>query len=715
MSVADEIVAIPAGARFYRADMHIHSFGGSHDVKDSSMTPGKIVETAVAEGLGVIAITDHNEIHNVSALLAAASGRILAVPGVELSTPEGHLLVYFEDLSNLVEYYGRLTFAGKGTENSRCQTSMLECIQRIEHGRGFAILAHVDGSGGLEHKVQGYPPHKADILASPTLLGIELQTASSQVSYSPNDNEPQRAAIGKQRIDKLNLGQKQFLARVLFSDSHSLQALGRNAQGNRKVTRIKMDSPSFHGLRIALEDSDARIRLEDEIPVSVPYVLGVKLEGGFLDGQIIHLSRNLNCIIGGRGAGKSTVFETIRICSSHPSPSKNVDSEIWPEIVRIVWVDQAGQQHTINKRAGMEPQNIDDPVLGPASCSIEAYGQNETAQTSFRAQSDPNALLEYLDQFIDFGDAKIADEALRGELLANQTLIEKAQTEVAKLPEFRKLLANVQQQLQALEKAKAPEIVALERQVAEERSLRSNLERKISDLSIHAKYSNVLETLGEIRKLVPGQALKVGASEYSNVLSLVAAFEADAKNSQAIIAEKAQILSDSAKRHLEQWRIREQQIVEQIEAKRKELAAQGVRLDMAYIRKLASDEAGYKKSLENLLTWEPHLADLKRNRLELLKKRTLARSKVSTSRVVFGKKADLALKDALGDLTVSVKFAEAALSAQGEEVVQRAMNWRTVQVPRAPLLLDQVPLPQLLDCIKRNNLLHSWKLKLRTA
>ena len=93
-------------------------------------------------------------------------------------------------------------------------------------------------------------------------------------------------------------------------------ALGKNAQGNRKLTRIKTDSPSFNGVRIALQDADARIRLEDEIPQAVPYLLGFKLQGGFLDGQTIHFSRNLNCIIGGRGAGKSSAFEAARIIAS---------------------------------------------------------------------------------------------------------------------------------------------------------------------------------------------------------------------------------------------------------------------------------------------------------------------------------------------------------------------------------------------------------------
>ena len=70
MTVLAEILAQPTGACFFRADLHIHSFGASHDVKDTGMTSIAIVETAVREGLAIIALTDHNEIDNVESEVA---------------------------------------------------------------------------------------------------------------------------------------------------------------------------------------------------------------------------------------------------------------------------------------------------------------------------------------------------------------------------------------------------------------------------------------------------------------------------------------------------------------------------------------------------------------------------------------------------------------------------------------------------------------------
>ena len=350
-TIADQIAGLPSGACFYRADLHIHSLNGSHDVSDAAMTVDAIVTTSILEELSLIAITDHNEIVNVESAIKAAHGSsVTVIPGVELSTPEGHLLVYFATVDDLASFYGKLGFAGKGTANYRCQTSLLECLNKINPTKGYAILAHVDAEGGLEKKVQGNPPHKRDIITHPSLLGIELRSVGSDISYADSDPDPGRRFLGRERIDALPLGNKQFLARVLFSDAHSVSALGKNAAGKRRITRMKMDSPSFAGVRVALQDADARIRIEENIPQSFPYVMGMSLEGNFLDRQVVHFSRNLNCIIGGRGAGKSTAFEAIRCLSHTPSESKLVDSEVWPENIHLVWVERGGQQHIIRRR-----------------------------------------------------------------------------------------------------------------------------------------------------------------------------------------------------------------------------------------------------------------------------------------------------------------------------------------------------------------------------
>jgi len=47
--------------------------------------------------------------------------------------------------------------------------------------------------------------------------------------------------------------------------------VGSTSAGDKKMTRVKMDAPSFDALRIALEDSDARVRIEDLVRVRLPW------------------------------------------------------------------------------------------------------------------------------------------------------------------------------------------------------------------------------------------------------------------------------------------------------------------------------------------------------------------------------------------------------------------------------------------------------------
>jgi hypothetical protein len=376
-----ELLALPRGGKFFRADMHVHSFGGSHDVSDATMTPEKIVETALQFGLGVVAVTDHNEITNVAAALAAAEGKpLLVVPGVELSTPQGHLLAYLPTLEDLRKFHGRLEIVERGTQTSRCQNAMLDCLNMLESLGGFGILAHVDSPSGFETENPGGSPHKVDVICHKALLGIELKKADSVISFAEGDPDGERATAGRTRIERLGLGERQFLARVQFSDSHALKALGHNAAGDKKVTRVKMDAPSFDALRIALEDSDARVRIEDLVPATVPQILGVRFHGGFLDRQEIQFSPNLNCIIGGRGTGKSTTFEALACLSGDPTESGVVDSEVWPGELSLYWRDAAGQDHSLQKLTGEDITNLDDADYGPVNFPMDCYGQGETTR-----------------------------------------------------------------------------------------------------------------------------------------------------------------------------------------------------------------------------------------------------------------------------------------------------------------------------------------------
>lgn len=66
-------------------DLHTHSY-----FSDGTYSPTALVKEAEARGLGALALTDHNTVEGLPEFLAAAQGhRILAIPGVEISTDYG--------------------------------------------------------------------------------------------------------------------------------------------------------------------------------------------------------------------------------------------------------------------------------------------------------------------------------------------------------------------------------------------------------------------------------------------------------------------------------------------------------------------------------------------------------------------------------------------------------------------------------------------------
>jgi len=89
-------------------DLHIHS--ALSPCANNDMTPGDIVNMAVLNGLGLIAVTDHNTFGNCEAVWEAAGQKdILCLPGAEIETREEvHVLCLFQDLFDAKKFEGEL-------------------------------------------------------------------------------------------------------------------------------------------------------------------------------------------------------------------------------------------------------------------------------------------------------------------------------------------------------------------------------------------------------------------------------------------------------------------------------------------------------------------------------------------------------------------------------------------------------------------------------
>ena len=152
------------------ADLHLHTV--LSPCAEVEMIPPLIVRRALAQGLGLIAVTDHNAAANCAAVIEAAQGTGLAVlPGMEVQTAEEvHILCFFDtveqaltwqgivfdhlpDLPNAEEVLGaQFVVDAEGnyirTEDRLLLTStdllLDEVISRVKALGGLPIPAHID-------------------------------------------------------------------------------------------------------------------------------------------------------------------------------------------------------------------------------------------------------------------------------------------------------------------------------------------------------------------------------------------------------------------------------------------------------------------------------------------------------------------------------------------------------------------------------------------
>lgn len=261
----------------------------------------------------------------------------------------------------------------------------------------------------------------------------------------------------------------------------------------------------------------------------------------------------------------------------------------------------------------------------------------------------------------------------------------------------------MQTQIQAAEKANAKEIINLHRKIEQERQFRKVITESAQRIIISVSQQAAKEAAGTLKAVADPKALVVGGTEFAAIVAGVTVFQGDLIEVDAILKASAERLSSIVQAQLASWRGKEQKLVGQIDEKKRALEAKGVRLDMAYIQKLAADEARLTQDITNLKTWEPALHRLWGERRRLLTERWSIRSRIGQKRNAFSHKASMTLRGTLADLNVSLKFDINGYSPDAANIIVEIMGWRTVQVPRAAALTEQLTIPTLLDAITRKD------------
>jgi ABC-type lipoprotein export system ATPase subunit len=695
--------AIENGAKFYRADLHIHSYGkyASYDVTDDQMTAKLIIDEAIKENISIISITDHNEIGNIVEALEYASGKnILLIPGVELSTSQGHLLVYFETYEKIRSFIGELTIS---EDKKQCDTTITAALDIANKYGGFGIAAHIDIDAGFEHYTPGYTPFKEAILNHNLIYGLEISNKTSIDWYTEIDDNADRKRLFRSRKEQLKEDNSYNIAKIMSSDAHTLTSFGKNLSGAKKLTRIKLDELNFNSFRVAFLDANSRIRIEESIPINFPKFIGIEFDGGILDKNKIHFSNNFNSLIGGRGTGKSTILECLRAVSGNATRDDIIDNEVWPDTIKVYYQDEAGQIIEFQKQKYNRNLNFTDPKSGIQQVTIESFGQGETAATIQKCGKDPEILLKFIDNFIDINPFIIKDESYRTSLLENQSLKERLKLEIDRIPSIEQAFTNAKGQLATLKTNKAKEIVELEEGIANERTLRTEL---LISLETHIQnITNGLNTelLKESIQSISESEIIVGKEEYKTVSALIDSYITSIGQQSSKVVTDSSAFKESLKAEIEKWKVKEVDIIKKIEAKRVELEAQGVKLDISFIRKVTKDVSDYEAKLKELKVKEASYKELSTARIKLLSERKSNLDGLYNERYKFIYTVNSNLKGSVIDYEVELKLEKQNLSPELVEIIKSVMGYRTSSVPKADLIVEKISYFDLITSLTKND------------
>ena len=303
------------GSRWWKFDFHTHTpasfdYRGTKPTGDDSEVIAQHAKQWLQghqqKGLDCVVITDHNSGQWLDALQKLiieneVFKQFFILPGVEISCSGGvHMLAILEkdkttqDIASLV---GACGYRGTlGESNTVTDKSASDVIDVIHQKNGIAIAAHVDEKNGLFKQVQDAMTLRKILDTVDALQVVNRASLNTLVS----DEECKKLVAA--------------LAQVQASDSH-------NAENTKSsFTWVKLTTPALQGLRLALAEPELSIVRSDislNSPQNTPqhWIECIEIKNLEKRRQPMTIAFNpwLNTLIGGRGSGKSSVLECLRL------------------------------------------------------------------------------------------------------------------------------------------------------------------------------------------------------------------------------------------------------------------------------------------------------------------------------------------------------------------------------------------------------------------
>ncbi|MDH7577907.1 MAG: PHP domain-containing protein [Bacillota bacterium] len=243
----------------FAVDLHIHT--ALSPCAEEEMTPPAVLARAAANGLRIIAITDHNSACNTPAFVeAAAGGPVTVIPGMEVQTREEvHLVCLFAEPEEALAWqevvYAHLPPL-KNNERVFGTQQLLNAAGEVTGIEERLLLASTDFS--VEEVVAGV--HARHGICYPAHVDRPAFSIIGSLGFIPPDLQIPVVEISRNINRKRALEKFPFLERYHLlgsSDAHRLDEI------SQVRTRIGLKEPAFEALAEALWDrSQNRIEVD---------------------------------------------------------------------------------------------------------------------------------------------------------------------------------------------------------------------------------------------------------------------------------------------------------------------------------------------------------------------------------------------------------------------------------------------------------------------
>jgi hypothetical protein len=697
-----------AGARFVRADLHVHTFP---DTGGAGEPLTEYIRVARERDVGVLGITDHNTTRNVRQMLDAAEGSgVLVLAGIELTTHQGHLLALFapsriEELEEFAQP-GNLALRRDSRDNStRSSRSILHLLEEIHSRGGLAIPAHIDRADGITEALTG--TELAQVLAHPGLAALEFATVDALAWFTDADTDHARRAAWLSRQANSPLAER-GLARIMSSDAHSTEQLGRD-RARRTITRLRLDDPNFTAVMNALvHNPKARCKVEADLPPTYPRLLDAKFDGGFLDGVHLSFSDNLNCLIGGRGSGKSTALIAVRAAlGARLNPDEDPDDEErMPDRTTVTFIDRVGNERTAARERGKEP--VDEATGVSLSLKVADLAQDESGRLVRGYQDQPQEVLAFLDKFCDLQRHHEAEAAIRDKLSDNAGRVTETSTRRQQKTGLETELDQLEATVAAARRGKIEAVVQYASVLASEKPFLDALKSRIDAITVsgHVNARVDLDALAaDFNTDLTERPAKDFVEGDDQLRDRLAKMQTEMHEAQQAFRASAQTAAQPSLELIERWRARHDEWQRMLDERREELERQGLKVQMGELDRITSRIANVRAELARLREREKQHAEARRHRNRLLQELKAERERIyQRRRATLKKIVDVANRFAVG-LTIDVTFEHEGVRGDWARWLSSKFGFRMPRVHRLAEAVTPRQLANLMLTRGKNGLL----------